>query len=346
MKKVCIIGHFGFGYDLLNGQTIKTKIVSAELKNVLGCDDVMEIDTHGGLSFYFKLPFLIFSALLKCRNVIIMPAHNGLRVIAPLLAMLNIFFRRNTHYIVIGGWMPSLISKKTYLRRCLKKFSHIYVETSVMEAALRKMNFSNVEVMLNCKPLDILAEDELDMTVRTPMKFCTFSRVMKQKGIEHAINVIKKLNENCGENTCCLDIYGQVDEQEISWFDDLQRNFPKGVAYRGFVSFDKSVETLKCYDALIFPTLFFTEGIPGTIIDAYAAGVPVISSKWESFSDVVDDNIVGFGYQFASQEALYGIIEKLLNEPALLLEKKKACVEKAKIFLPCNAMKVLIKNLD
>ena len=27
MKKVCVIGHFGFGENLLNGQTIKTKIV-------------------------------------------------------------------------------------------------------------------------------------------------------------------------------------------------------------------------------------------------------------------------------------------------------------------------------
>lgn len=346
MKKVCIIGHFGFGLDLLNGQTIKTKIVSAELKKEFGEDDVLEIDTHGGLAFYMKLPFMIFSALAKCKNIIILPAHNGLRVIAPLLTILNAFFRRNTYYIVIGGWMPSLISKKGFLRHCLRKFSCIYVETSVMKNALSKMHFSNVDIMLNCKPLDILPETELDMSIGKPMRFCTFSRVMKQKGIEHAVYAIDKMNEIYGENTCSLDIYGQVDESEIPWFDGIKQNFSKDVRYCGFIPFDKSVDTLKCYDALIFPTLFFTEGIPGTIIDAYAAGIPVISSRWESFCDVVDDNIVGFGYEFASCEALIGLMKKIHDNPELLVEKKKACIEKARIFLPCNAMKAFINKLS
>ena len=47
MKKVCVIGHFGFGKELLNGQTIKTKTVTIELEKQLGKDQVVKIDTHG-----------------------------------------------------------------------------------------------------------------------------------------------------------------------------------------------------------------------------------------------------------------------------------------------------------
>ena len=32
MKKIAVIGHFGQGENLLNGQAIKTKIVTLELK--------------------------------------------------------------------------------------------------------------------------------------------------------------------------------------------------------------------------------------------------------------------------------------------------------------------------
>ena len=53
--------------------------------------------------------------------------------------------------------------------------------------------------------------------------------------------------------------------------------------YCGIKDPKDSVKTLKNYFALVFPTRFYTEGIPGTIIDAYYAGVPVIASKWESF---------------------------------------------------------------
>ena len=48
MKKVAVIGHFAFGLNYLDGQTIKTKTVTAELDKKLGADQVMKIDTHGG----------------------------------------------------------------------------------------------------------------------------------------------------------------------------------------------------------------------------------------------------------------------------------------------------------
>ena len=34
MKKACVLGHFGFGKELLNGQTVKTKMVADELEAI------------------------------------------------------------------------------------------------------------------------------------------------------------------------------------------------------------------------------------------------------------------------------------------------------------------------
>lgn len=31
MKKVSVVGHFGFGHDFFDGQTVKTKILTDEL---------------------------------------------------------------------------------------------------------------------------------------------------------------------------------------------------------------------------------------------------------------------------------------------------------------------------
>ena len=92
-KKVCVIGHFGFGHDLLNGQTVKTKILTEELERRFP-DGVMKIDTHGGVKSLVKAPFHILNALKKCDNVVILPAHNGLRVYAPLLSFLKLFFKK------------------------------------------------------------------------------------------------------------------------------------------------------------------------------------------------------------------------------------------------------------
>ena len=92
MKRVSIIGHFGFGFKYLDGQTIKTKIVSDELQRQLGQDQVLKIDTHGGWKTLLKAPFQVFRALKNSTNVLIFPAHNGLRVYAPLLSFIKQFF--------------------------------------------------------------------------------------------------------------------------------------------------------------------------------------------------------------------------------------------------------------
>lgn len=345
MKTVCVIGHFAFGCSLLNGQTIKTKIVADEIEKKVGKGEIVRIDTHGGLLKLLKLPFYLLFSIVFFRNIVILPAQNGVRLIVPFLVIFNLFLRKKLHYAVVGGWMPLLIKDKPFLQFCLKKFRGIYVETTVMKNALEKLNFSNIAVLRNCKSLNILSEGELKQNVEKPIKFCIFSRIMKQKGIEDAVYAVDKANEKYGNNTCCLDIYGQIDNQEISWFESLERNFSKSICYRGVVPFDKSVDVLKEYDALFFPTLFYTEGVPGTIIDAYAAGLPVISSRWESFADVVDDGVTGFGYEFGSRDALYGLVCDLIKNPNLIVEKKKNCIVKAVDYLPGNAMNPLICSL-
>lgn len=346
LKKVCVCGHFGIGKNLLNGQTIKTKILTNELIRVLGAEEVCQIDTHGGKKKIIELPFVIFSKLKTCRNIVILPAHNGLRVIAPVLFCLNSIFRRKLHYVVIGGWLPSFLEERPILKKILKKFDSIYVETNTMQSALDKQGFKNIKVMPNCKELSIVEQSQLKYVQHEPFKLCTFSRVMRKKGIEDAVEAVKSINEQSARIVYTLDIYGQVDNMEIDWFEKLQEEFPDYIQYKGMVPFDKSVEVLKEYYALLFPTLFYTEGIPGTIIDGYAAGVPVISAKWESFSDIVEDHITGIGYEFASRESLKQLLVDLAEKPELLWNMKNACINKAVEFLPMNAMKGFINDLE
>ena len=347
MKKVSIIGHFGLGLHLLNGQTVKTKIVTDELEKRFGKEDVLKIDTHGSKFLtLFKSPFQAFKALTKSQNVIICPAHNGLRIFAPLLVFLKSFFKnRKLHYVVIGGWLSEFLKNRQRLEKRLKKFDWIYVETNTMKIALEKMGFENVVVMPNCKDLDIIDESELIYPSGEPYKLCTFSRVMKEKGIEDAVSAVRAVNESFCRTVYTLDIYGQVDANQTDWFDELKASFPDYVNYCGLVDYDKSVKVLKNYFALVFPTRFYTEGIPGTIIDAYAAGIPVISSKWESFDDIVEEGKTGFGYEFGDSVSLRSILLNVANNPKLITEKKKNALHKSNDYLPFNGLSVLINSI-
>lgn len=123
-------------------------------------------------------------------------------------------------------------------------------------------------------------------------------------------------------------IYGQIDGAQTEWFEELKQSFHSYVKYGGLVPFENSVEALKDYFALLFPTHFFTEGIPGTIIDTYAAGVPVISAMWESFLDIIENNVTSIGYKFENNDDLNGILFYIASMPTNVTKMRPACFTK------------------
>jgi len=115
--KAAILGHFGEGVNLLNGQTVKTKIITEALQRQLGQDQVLKIDTHGGWINILKAPFQTLFALKNSENVLIFPAQNGLRVYVPLLFFQRYLLKnRKIHYVVIGGWLPKFLKSRRILK--------------------------------------------------------------------------------------------------------------------------------------------------------------------------------------------------------------------------------------
>src|SRR5699024_8891823 len=100
-----------------------------------------------------------------------------------------------------------------------------------------------------------------------PYNLCTFSRVTTLKGIKEAIEIVVKINENNNKTIYTLDIYGQVDKNFEEEFNTLMKNTPETIQYKGIIS-DNATEILEKYFLLLFPTKYYDEGVPGTIIDA------------------------------------------------------------------------------
>lgn len=347
MASLSIIGHIGENSDQMSGQIIKTKTVLKALREKYGEDYIKTFDTKGGIKTLFRAKSMVDNAFLDSKNIIMLPAQNALRIFAPLIALKKKHMPLvKTHYIVIGGWLPKFIEHRSYLKRALKSFDCIYVETTTMKKALEEHNLLNVEVMPNCKELNIISEDELFYTPSLPLRLCTFSRVMKNKGIEDAVNAVNEINKALKKTVYTLDIYGQVEPGEEEWFNNLKSTFTPNIKHLGEAPFSESVNIIKNYYALLFPTRFYTEGIPGTIIDAFAAGVPVISAKWESFADLIDENVTGYGYEFGDYEGFLAILKSLAQSPERIFALKKNCIIKAKSYLPCVALEPLTGKLD
>ena len=343
MRKICICGAFRLWDKPKGGQEVKTCILADALEHEYG--KVYRIDTLGHHS-RLKMPFQLVWAMMTCTDIVILPAHNGVVVLARLLSLLNIFFHRRLHYSVIGGWLqdylPSLPSTTNYL----KKFDGIYVETNTMRIALEEQGFKNISIVPNCKPLDIIKESQLQTKYMEPYRLVTFSRVTEKKGIGTAAQLVMSVNKKFNRDVFHLDIYGPIDEEDRSWFAEQSKNFTTAISYKGNVPYQNSVEILSQYFALLFPTQYYTEGIPGTIIDSYAAGVPVISAKWKSYADVVIEGKTGICYEFDNNNELKGILEKIAINPQRIIDLKKNCIIEAHKFLPKNAILPIVQTIN
>lgn len=346
MYKIGILGNYGGKADSFDGQTIKTKIVSSEIEKQLGANAIIKKNTYGGFNFLLKMPFLILMLLSFCKNVLIFPAQRGIKLIVPFLIVFNKVFRRKLHYVVIGGWLPDFIEARPIIAAQLKKLDCIYVETEIMKKKLMAQGLQNVCVMPNFKDLHVIKTKDLCSVIEPPYKFCTFSRVMKEKGIEDAVKAIVMLNKGTSSPICTLDIYGKVDVSQKEWFNNLMKSAPKEIIYKGVVCSEKSVETIKDYFALLFPTYYEGEGFAGTLLDAFAAGVPVIASDWRYNAELVENGVTGLISNVRNTDDLAKKILFAIEHKKEWFQYKENCIEKANEFIPSNVIKTLLSRLD
>ena len=167
---------------------------------------------------------------------------------------------------------------------------------------------------------------------------------MKEKGIEDVVNAVKTVNEHFGRTVYTLDIYGQVDSAQTEWFNELKSIFSSYIKYGELVPFDKSVEVLKNYFALLFPTYYEGEGFAGTLLDAMAAGVPVIASDWRYNPEIVNEK-TGYVYSSHDNRVFFATLISVGNNPDLILSKKSNCLKETEKYRAENVNQFLLKKL-
>lgn len=343
-NKILVCGSFGNGRPICNGQQIRTTTIYNTLKKEYGEDNVLQHDTASGIKSFFVLLFKLPKYYRQCKNIVILPAHNGIRLIVPLFIVTNWLYRRKIHYVAIGGWLPDFLSNKPLLRRFLTKLSGIYVQTAEMIERLTNMGYNSVYWLPNFKELTKLEPSDLKYDFDSFYPLCTFSRVSKDKGIEDAIEAVRQLNVKYGKQLFSLDIFGKVDSDQKEWFENLLKTIPPYVSYKGEIAFDKSTEALKDHFALLFPTYYPGEGFAGTIVDAMAAGLPVIASDWRYNPEFVNDNHTGFIFKTHDVNELASKIDCLYSNHELYRNMRKEALEESQKYKPQEVIKRLTCN--
>lgn len=341
--RIAIIGRLGGKQQLYDGQTVKTIALYDALKRH-GAGEILCVDTYYFRKNPLKFTCQLLASLFLAKRYILIVSINGRKVLFPILYYAAKLGKKVYHY-GIGGRLANEVRQKPKWKKYVSGFEANWMESTELVENLQKLGVKNAVYLPNFKRLNILSEDELCGEYEEPFRMCTFSRVMEEKGIEDAIRAVTAINEEYGRTLVELDIYGPAEEAYLNRLKAVLEKNPSG-SYCGIIPADKSVEALKDYYALLFPTHYQFEGIPGTIIDALSAGVPVIARRWQYCDEMLVHGKTGYIYDFNEPEKLKDMILYAISHVQDTVQMKKNCIKEAEKYSEEYAMKLIAGQLE
>ncbi len=271
----------------LGGTAVSLKL----LVDTLGaCDDIhiRVIDTSGirgaGLAGFARFVSIIVQMTVSAVGIDVITLHCATTAL-PVFGLTVLAIARMAGKPLIirkfaGFDYMEMKPFKRYLAHFVVRHADLYLaQTKRLLRLAHERGITHVAWFPTSRPM--AGEGEPPRNDSPCRRFVFVSQVRAYKGVRE----LKEAVERCGDDIS-VDVYGP-------WFDDLPRDLFDGVPrirYRGVLEPEEVTTTLLRYDALVLPTKADSEGYPGIVMEAYAAGLPVISTTCGSIPEIVTEN--------------------------------------------------------
>lgn len=320
---VLVLGYFGYVNNQLDGQTVKTRSIFSLVRGKID-GDVYYFDTQEFKVSKLRI-FLLVRLLMKVKVLIYLPAQGNLKYVFPFIYFLSKILGFKINYAVVGGWLVEFLKDKPIHRYMLSRIHRIFAETETVYRGLQGLGFSNVSKLHNFRlteyPEVFGGESDGDA-----LKLCYMGRVNPLKGVDTIFKLEKELKRAGLGGAVAIDLYGPISPDYQERFFRILKG--SSVNYFGPIEPDCIYDVLRGYDLMLFPTKFYTEGFPGSILDAYICGVPVVATEWLNAHEFVEDGRTGFVVNFDNEEEFISTVLKVVKKPETLLILKEGALKK------------------
>ena len=146
------------------------------------------------------------------------------------------------------------------------------------------------------------------------IRFIYMGRVDKTKGLDIFIKAFRQVDDS----KMRFDIYG-VEQDNAKYFKEIRdlASTDKRITIKDPVQGKDVIKTLAMYDMLVVPSQWMETG-PMVVLEAFAAGIPVIGSRLGGIAGLVQDEVNGVLVEPFSVEAWTKAIRRLLKDKDML----------------------------
>ncbi len=154
-----------------------------------------------------------------------------------------------------------------------------------------------------------------DLSIPSEGKIVLFlSRLIRQKGVYDLIEAIGRVIR---ENGNVYFIFaGDGPERHQMETTCTQNGIGTAVRFTGHIPYRDVIRAFSCADVFVLPS--YSEGMPMVILQALAAGVPIISTRVGAIADIVKDGVNGFLVEPHAPEQLAKKILFLIDRQDLM----------------------------
>ncbi len=259
-------------------------------------------------SFLFRLP--------GREIVLLWITRRSLCTLGLAIILVSSWVRKPVFVKAFGGYLVELIQgyRPWYRRiilKVLRRARMILPQTGLVARGLVEQ-LGLPEEMVKVFP-NFLPDAELSR-VREVKRFggrCVFlGQIKAEKGV---FDIIEAL---AGRKDRSCDFYGELTQRYGS---DFLRKIEgaENLRYRGVLDHERVIDTIKKYDILLLPTRHIGEGMPAVILEAFAAGVPVVATDWMAIPEMVADGKRGLLVKQSSPEEIAAAVDRLAADGAL-----------------------------
>ncbi len=135
-------------------------------------------------------------------------------------------------------------------------------------------------------------------------------RMVAVKNYPFLIDVFQRLKKDCP--LCHLVFCGEGEQRSELEFYAEKKNLLSHITFLGYRSDVANIMRL----ANIFIQTSVREGLPNTVLEALATGVPVVASNVGGTHEVLDHASDGFLFESENAEQLYNVLSELIRDPA------------------------------
>lgn len=270
--------------------------------------------------------------------------HYARKYRLPLVFTYHTMYDQYVHYVPVAQDLAKDITIK-YSKNFCNQCDHIIAPgTKVKEMLLRHEVRTPISVIPTGVPLDKFNGGDagwLNRHCNIPSQnrvLLFVGRLTREKNLEFLITSFEKVRKSFPHTTLVLTAQGPLESELKNLVVQLGLSLKTDVVFTGALPFDDLVNVYYSADLFVFSSVTETQGL--VLIEAMAAGLPVVAVRANGVNDMVDDKVEGF-LTSCDQNEFAQAVCSILGDDSLYRKFKLNARKKAESLSSTNMAKRL-----